>query len=680
MILEKIKLDKKQMNIYLFFIFILGLVNSFYQIAIIKHLSIGSPLFSITLIINVIIGLTLFSLGWGAYFSKFIPAKVGRNLIVILAVSILVVLGFLLRLLPELSTAGWGNILLVILVLSIPMVLMGILIANVYRAFMVQSSQIGRLVFYHTLGFVLGQVLAYGFIKFIGANAIFLIISVLVLALLLKRKIFFIIFFVLTIVLLILPLDKQLENFRVKEMILWPNTQNTNHVYSGWSPYVKIDLFSFGDCLAGVYNYGQQWMTCSDRNKDFEIRSRLYPELSGDILLIGAGGGMGLSQFDENDKVTGVELDPTVVELMSGLFSQYNNNAYNQFKTVSADGREFLENTDQQYDYIIYEGIDYTFAAKAKNFIEVENYLYTDEGLDLALKSLKRKGALILIHTAGELPIAKALAAIDDRYFVDVRQYYTEKPIPFGGLIVTISKDIFTFNDLRDFYQSEDKIFYPLDEDLPTAQKITDNHPFLYIADYHSISGWIYGAAVLFIIIFLSLLFYNKSKRNSRIYFFLLGTALVISELFLITKLRSLFGNYLLTFIIFSLIFFSAYALGNYYFDKFKKYLFLTPVIFVISLVLAQFIPWGTDFIVKFLFTLLLLAPLAFALGIFFPLALSKIKDEELPFAYMIDSIGVALGFFLFYLVSILAGFTVAYLIALVLYIILVFLLMRLKS
>ena len=190
----------------------------------------------------------------------------------------------------------------------------------------------------------------------------------------------------------------------------------------------------------------------------------------------------------------------------------------------------------------------------------------------------------------------------------------------------------------------------------------------------------IYGALILFVLVFLSLVFKPGTNKKSRIYFFLLGSAMIISELFFITELRSLFGNYLLTFIIFSLIFFIAYALGNYYFDKFKKYLIITPLIFIVSLILTQFIPWGASLVIKFLFTFVLLAPLSFCLGIFFPLALSKITEEELPFVYMIDSLGVALGFFLFYLLSIFYGFVVSYLVAIIFYVGLIFLTYRFKK
>ena len=97
---------------------------------------------------------------------------------------------------------------------------------------------------------------------------------------------------------------------------------------------------------------------------------------------------------------------------------------------------------------------------------------------------------------------------------------------------------------------------------------------------------------------------------------------MIISELFFITELRSFFGNYILTFIIFSLIFFTAYATSNYYFAKLKKYINATPVILLIALFLSEFIPWGANMVIKLLFAIVWLVPPAIVLGIFFPLAM----------------------------------------------------------
>ena len=329
-------IGKKQINHYLFFIFILGLTNALYQIAIIKHLSIGSPFSSITLIVNVIISLTLFSLGIGAYLSKFVNRSKMNWIAGLSALSVLIVFVFLLKFLPLLSFDQPLAIFYIVVLLSLPMILMGILIAKVYQIFVEHKKKIGQLVFWHTIGFALGQVAAYAFIKFIGANLLFFVIFFIFFAFYFKKKIFIPFIVAVVIALFFIPIDAKLESFRNREMLLWPNTSTANHLHSAWSPYAKIDVFVFDDCIAGVYNYGQQWMTCQDKTKDFEIRSELYPELKGKILLIGAGGGMGLSQFDDEQDVTGVELDPVVVDIMKNKFSKYNNNSYNKFNVLNA--------------------------------------------------------------------------------------------------------------------------------------------------------------------------------------------------------------------------------------------------------------------------------------------------------------------------------------------------------
>lgn len=671
---EESYVDKKQMFQYLFFIFSIGFVNALYQIAIIKHLSIGSPFASITLIINIIVSLTLLSLGLGAYLKKYVSFNNTKYLAALNAFLVLLSFLFLLRFLPDLSLDSPFSIVYIIFILSAPMLVMGLLIADIYQIFLDKKYSIAKLVFYHSIGFALGQLIAYLFINFIGANSLFVIIFFIFAAWWLKKKIFVLLILIVSLFLYLWPLDNYLENFRNKEMLLWPNTEGTENVYSGWSPYVKIDIFAFDDCISGVYNYGQQWMTCKDRQKDFELRSQLYPQLDGDILLIGAGGGMGVSQFDDSDNVIAVELDPLVVKLMKGRFSEFNNNAYNNFDVRQADGREFLESNDKKFDYIIYEGTDYTFAVKNKNFVEVENYLYSQEGIDLALSSLKKNGVFILMHTFGEVPVAKTMDAIGDDYFVDLREYYTELPVPFGGLILTVSKDIFAFNDLRDFYDENASIFYPYSGQLPQVEKITDDKPFLYIENSRDISSFIYYTLFIFILTILLLVFLPLQNKKAKLYFFLLGPAIITAELFFISKLRSLFSDYIATFVIFSILFFSAYSLGNYYFEKIKKYIWWTPLFFIASLILSNFIPWGANVFVKFIFTALILVPSGIFMGVFFPLALKNVSAKDLPFVYMINSLGVALGFFLFYLISIFFGFSISFVFSFILYILVLWL------
>ena len=102
-------------------------------------------------------------------------------------------------------------------------------------------------------------------------------------------------------------------------------------------------------------------------------------------------------------------------------------------------------------------------------------------------------------------------------------------------------------------------------------------------------------------------------------------------------------------------------------------------MILILALWLVQFIPWGSHTLIKLLFSIFLLLPPALFLGMFFPLALSKIKAKEVPFVYMIDSLGVALGFFLFYLTSILFGFIFSFILVILLYVILLILLRKFK-
>jgi len=143
---------------------------------------------------------------------------------------------------------------------------------------------------------------------------------------------------------------------------------------------------------------------------------------------------------------------------------------------------------------------------------------------------------------------------------------------------------------------------------------------------------------------------------------------LIIAELFFLSKFRSLFNDYTTTFIIFSLVFLLSYSFGNYYYKKLSNYKKYISVSLLLSMFLILFIPWTANYLVKFLFTLLVLSPTGLFLGVFFPLALTKITSKQIYSVYMINSLGVAAGFFLFYLLSSIFGFTYAFLIPVIFY------------
>jgi len=667
----------KNIKKYYLYIFVIGLINAIYQLGIIKQLHLGRFFNFLSLTINFIVALTLLSLGVGVYISKYFNEAFRKStikkILILLALSILFVLLFILLFLPS-QILKPLSLLLIFAIISIPMVLIGVSAGLIYPIFL-KKEKIGFLVFFHILGFGLGQILGILFIRTIGVNTLFfLMFTILFLLVRERRREQIIIIAIFLILIFSLSLEDKVEAVRQREKILWSSTQEVEHVFSGWSPYSKIDFYKYDtDCIAGAYNYRQQWMTCKDESKDFQLRRLLYPELIGDILVIGTGGGISINSFGSQANVTAVEIDPLVVHLMKNQFREYNNNAYNRINTYAEDGRAFLESNQKKYDYIVFEGVDYTPGSQIKTFIRVDNYLYTKEGLHSAMSSLKEEGMLLMFFTNDPLIVSRTAAAVPQNYSYEVRKFFLHSPIRFEGLLLTVTKSEKTREYLSSFFNNHPDYFKKYQNSLPLAGRITDNQPFLYIPEESNVL--LYFFLSLLGILVMALVSFLK-KKSFYFYFFLLGIGMMMGELFYINIFRSLYSDYITTFVVVSIIFFSGFSVGAYYYKTLKKCIFLTPFLILASLLATNFIPWSSGLGTKLLFSIVALLPPALFMGVFFPLALVNIKKEKFPLAYLLDSIGGAIGFFLFYTCAVVFGFRSSFFITAVIYSIL-FLILR---
>lgn len=664
---------------YRLYIFIMGLVNAIYQLGLIKQLHTSSRFFNfLSLTINLVVALTLVSLGVGAYISRYFNKTLRKErikkILALLAFSILLVLLFILLFLPS-QILKPSSLIVIFLVISIPMVLLGISVGLIYLP-IIKEGKIGTLVFFHILGFGLGQIIGIIFIRVVGTNSLFFLMFAILLFLARERKEERII--IVSVFLLLVfgfSLETKLELIRQREEVFWSSTKVTEHVFSGWSLYSKIDFYQYDtDCIAGVYNYNQQWMTCKDGTKDFKLRRILYPELKGDILVIGTGGGMSINSFSEDTNISAVEIDPLVVHLMKDEFKEYNNGAYNKVNTYAEDGRAFLERNQKKYDYIIFEGADYTPTSRVKTFIRVDNYLYTREGLASALSSLKEEGVLLIFFSDDPLIVSKTTGVILADYSYELRKFYLYSPIKYEGFLLTIVKNEESMENLSSFLDNYPDYFKKYQDSLPSTQEITDNKPFFYLPEGLDISFSFYLS--LFLIFITALVSFLK-KRGFCFYFFLLGIGMMMGELFYINIFRSLYSDYITTFVVVSVIFFSGFSTGAYYYKRLKKYIVLTPFLMLASLLASSFIPWSSGLIIKLLFSIVSIFPSALFMGVFFPLALFNVKEEKFPLAYLLDSIGGALGFFIFYISSILFGFSFSFFLVCIMYVVLLILARR---
>jgi len=118
------------------------------------------------------------------------------------------------------------------------------------------------------------------------------------------------------------------------------------------------------------------------------------------VLVVGAGGGTDiLAALAHGARhVTAIEINPAIPALLREDLAALSGNPY-AWETVTpviADGRAFLEATDQRFDLIQIALLDSFTASAAGVHALSESYLYTVEALALYLERLTENGALAI--------------------------------------------------------------------------------------------------------------------------------------------------------------------------------------------------------------------------------------------------------------------------------------------
>ncbi|MHC4359767.1 MAG: spermidine synthase [Planctomycetota bacterium] len=116
------------------------------------------------------------------------------------------------------------------------------------------------------------------------------------------------------------------------------------------------------------------------------------------VCIIGAGGGSDVAQALSLGaaEITAVEMNRQIIGLLKGRFSDMVSNIYNHptVKAVVAEGRNFLQTTNDRFDIIQISLLDSFAAAAAGLYSLNESHLYTVEAIGKALDRLTPGGLL----------------------------------------------------------------------------------------------------------------------------------------------------------------------------------------------------------------------------------------------------------------------------------------------
>lgn len=446
---------------------------------------------------------------------------------------------------------------------------------------------------------------------------------------------------------------------------LW-ETAPGRFVHGVWSPYARLDFYEMSDGrLAGLYNRTQQWAV-GDPAFDLAVRRELYGKITGEVLVIGSGGGYGLLSLVNAGSITAVELDPGVVAAMRGPLASYNRNIYNTIKKVHAgDGRAFLDGSDDRYDAVILEAADLSYTAIPHSFVSMENYLYTAEGIATALARLKPGGILLIMVTKELIPAPKFINALPDgvhwRLFEGEIEVIRSISMNFDFILASPSAERIAAWEtilgdpalhLRPVGSSElgRKSSFGLDP-------ITDDRPLLYF------KGW-EQATPFFALLFLLLataaaVVATAARRNEALFFSALGVAFMLAELHIINGMRAYLGGYLETSSVLLGTLVLGGAAGTLAHDRIGDRARTAGLALTlpVMLLLLRYAPLSWPYAAKALYLIAALAPAAFFMGTLFPVGLTRSQHEHTARHYATDTIGASLGLVLFYLLMLAGGF-----------------------
>src|SRR6266568_6047668 len=451
-----------------------------------------------------------------------------------------------------------------------------------------------------------------------------------------------------------------------------------------WSPYYKILLQPAvpNGYIVDVNNAGgHQTMTDWHYKEPFyQLVYKTFGKTFHHALIIGAGSGsdVAIAEAYGVDSITAVEIDPTIQK----LGAQFNpNHSYQdpRVHVVIDDGRNFLQNTTDKYDLIIFALPDSLTLTSSNTSLRLESFLLTQDSLVTARTRLTNNGVLVLYNYYRDDWLVEKLADM-------VGHAFNQEPLvsTYGGWgrgavimdgprLATLPKGKFgpyheQASPSNDRLQIIGEGYFPLTSRTPAS----DDWPFLYLVDRSFPLIYILGLAMVAVFALGGTLTLapRGTLRRFDWHMFFLGVAFMLLEVKSLTTFSLLFGS---TWMVNSLVFFtilSSVLLAVLVNRRFKiKHISLFYVLLFGILVLNIVLPPETLLLGNLVARYLLASALAFA-----PVFLANIifansfrDSEAADISFASNLLGIMVGGSLEYL-SMLMGYRLLLVLVIVFY------------
>jgi spermidine synthase len=144
---------------------------------------------------------------------------------------------------------------------------------------------------------------------------------------------------------------------------------------------------------------------------------RLREEPADEVCIVGAGGGKDVlaALAAGAERVVGVEVNPSIVELMRGPYRKFTGGLYDRddVEIHIEDGRSFLRGSERAFDVILISMVDTSAATAAGAFALAENGLYTTDAFEDFMSRLSPDGMLTVSSVSFDgLAVGARLASL----------------------------------------------------------------------------------------------------------------------------------------------------------------------------------------------------------------------------------------------------------------------------
>jgi SAM-dependent methyltransferase len=309
-----------------------------------------------------------------------------------------------------------------------------------------------------------------------------------------------------------------------------------------WSPYYKVET-SPPPAARGGYEIDvngiphQSIQSVETRQKRSPVyfipyqRARVQLD---DVLIVGAGTGsdVAIALKQGAKHVDAVEIDPRLYQLGQEL---HPNEPYQDPRVtrIINDGRAFLEQTDKQYDLILFALPDSLTLVQGQSSLRLESYLFTREAMDSARRHLKPGGAFAMYNYYRE-------SWLLDRYAATLAAAYGHPPCidSVGG---ANHLAVLTVGPQTDAVQCAS----PPSVGSSAPAPATDDYPFPYLRDrgipamYLLAIGLILGASLVLV----RLVGGAFGGMRSYVDLFFMGAAFLLLETKSVVQFALLFGT-----------------------------------------------------------------------------------------------------------------------------------------